>query len=94
LLEGLIKQFMKNMSREDKQSMMQDFMDSMTDEERTEMIQLMIPVMMRDVKSGVMIAKIVENIDENDCANMMTGMPPATREKCRRIMVACLKACE
>ncbi len=39
-----MKNFMKNMSKEDKQKMMQEFMNSMTEEERTEMIQLMIHI--------------------------------------------------
>ena len=34
----MIRQFMKNMNREDKQKMMQEFMNSMTDEERAEML--------------------------------------------------------
>jgi hypothetical protein len=30
----MMKQFMKNMSKEDKQKMMKEFMNSMTDEEK------------------------------------------------------------
>jgi hypothetical protein len=88
-LEAMIRQFMKNMSKEDKQKMMQEFMNSMTEEEKTEMIQLMMPIMMKSMKPGAMM-----NFDENDCKKMMAEMPPETREKCQKMMTNCLKACQ
>jgi Mg/Co/Ni transporter MgtE len=85
---------MKNMSKEDKQKMMQEFMNSMTEEERMEMIQLMMPMMMKNMKPSTMMANMMKDFDENDCKKMMTEMPPETREKCKKVMTACLKVCQ
>jgi Mg/Co/Ni transporter MgtE len=85
---------MKNMSKEDKQKMMQEFMNSMTEEEKTEMIQLMMPIMMKNMKPSAMMASMLKNFDEDDCKKMMTEMPPETREKCKKMMTNCLKACQ
>jgi ATP-dependent DNA ligase len=65
-LEAMMKQFMKNMSKEDKQKMMQEFMNSMTEEERTEMIQLMMSIMMKNMKPNMMMANAMKNFDENE----------------------------
>lgn len=93
-LEAMMKQFMKNMSKEDRQRMMQEFMNSMTEEERTEMVQLMMPIMMKNMKPNMMMANMMKNFDENECKEMMTEMAPEMREKCRKMMAACLKAYE
>jgi len=93
-LEAMMKQFIKNMSKEDKQKMMQEFMNSMTEEERTEMIQLMMPIMMKNMKPNMMMANMMKNFDENECKKMMTEMTPEMREKCKKMMTACLKAYE
>jgi hypothetical protein len=93
-LEAMMKQFMKNMSKEDKQKMMQEFMNSMTEEERTEMIQLMMPIMMKNMKPSTMMANMMKNFDENECRKMMTEMEPEMREKCKKMMTACFKAYE
>jgi hypothetical protein len=77
----MMKHFIKSMSKEEKQKMMQEFMNSMTEEERAEMIQLMMPIMMKD-------------FDENDCKKMMMQMPSEMKGKCKKMLVACLKACE
>ncbi len=70
--------FVRNMSKEDKQKMMQAFMNSMTDEEKTEMMQMMMPIAMK-------------NLDENECRKMMAEMDPETRGKLKKMMEACLK---
>ena len=85
---------MKNMNKEDKQKMMQEFMNSMTEEEKTEMIQLMMPIMMKNMKPGTMMASLMKNFDENDCKKMMTKMSPETLEKYKKMITACLKACQ
>jgi len=90
----MIRQFMKNMSKEDKQKMMQEFMNSMTEEEKAEMIQLMMPIMMKTMKPSAMMAILMKNFDENDCKKIMTEMPLDTREKCKKVMTTCLKACQ
>lgn len=89
-----MKQFIKSMSKEDKQKMMQEFMNNMTDEERTEMIQLMMPIMMKNMKPSLRMPNIMKSFDENECKKMMTEMEPEMREKCKKMMAACLKACE
>ena len=86
-----MKQFVKSMSKEDKQKMMQEFMDSMTEDERAEMVQLMMPIMMKDMKPGMMMAAMVKGFDENDCKKMIMDMPLEMREKCRELMTSCLK---
>jgi len=93
-LEAMMKQFMKNMSKEDKQKMMQEFMNSMTDEERAEMMQLMMPIMMKNMNPSMMMPSMMKNFDENECKKMMMEMEPEMREKCKKIMAACLKASE
>jgi hypothetical protein len=37
---------------------------------------------------------MMKNFDENECKKMMAEMAPEMREKCKRMMVACLKAYE
>lgn len=93
-MESMMKHFIKSMSKEDKQKMMQEFMNSMTEEERAEMIQLMMPIMMKDMKPGTMMAAMIKDFGENDCKKMMMQMPSEMREKCKKMMTACLKACE
>jgi hypothetical protein len=93
-LEAMMKQFIKNMSKEDKQKMMQEFMNSMTEEERTEMIQLMMPIMMKNMKPSMTMSNMMKNFDENECKKMMMEMSPEMRENCKKMMAACLKACE
>jgi hypothetical protein len=78
-LEDMMKNFMKNMSKEDKQKMMQEFMNSMTDEERTEMMQLMMPIMMKNMKPSMIMPSMMKDFDENEC---------------KKMMAACLKASE
>jgi N-acyl-D-aspartate/D-glutamate deacylase len=85
---------MKNMSKEDKQKMMQEFMNSMAEEEKTEMIQLMMPIMMKNMKPGTIMASLMKNFDENDCKKMMAEMSPKTREKYKKMITACLRACQ
>jgi hypothetical protein len=85
-----MKQFMKNMSKEDKQKMMQEFMNSMTEEERAEMFQLMMPIMMKNMKPSMMMANMMENFDGDECKKMMMQMTPEMREKCKKMMAACL----
>jgi fructose-1,6-bisphosphatase len=41
-LESMIKHFIKNMSKEDKQKMMQAYMESLSEEEKAETIQLIM----------------------------------------------------
>ncbi len=76
-----MKNFIKNMSKEDKQKMMQEFMNSMSEEEKSEMMKMMMPLMMKDC-------------DANDCKEMMAKMPLEMREKCRKMMTECLNAGE
>jgi ABC-type methionine transport system ATPase subunit len=75
-MEAMMKNFMKNMSKEDKQKMMQEFMNSMTDEERTEMMQLMMPIMMKNMKPSTMMTNMMKNFDDNECRKMMAEMAP------------------
>jgi uncharacterized protein (DUF111 family) len=89
----MMKHFIKSMSKEEKQKMMQEFMNSMTQEEKAEMIEMMMPIMMKDTKPGTMMAAVMKNFDENDCKKMMMQMPSETREKCKKMMTTCLKAC-
>ena len=86
-----MKQSIKNMSKEEKQKMMKEFMNSMTEEERAEMIQLMMPIMMKDMKPSAMTAAMMKDFDENVCKKMMMEMPLEMREKCRKMMTSCLK---
>ena len=74
-----MRNFMKSMSKENRQKIVQEFLNSMTEEERTEMMQLMMPIIMKDVKPSMLIASMMKDFDENDC---------------RKMMAACLKACE
>jgi len=90
----MMKHFIRSMSKEEKQRMMQEFMNSMTEEEKAEMMQIMMPIMMKDMKPGLMMAAMMKDFDENDCKKMMKQMPPEMREKCQKMMTACLKACE
>ena len=90
----MIKSFMKNMSKEDKQKLMQEFMNSMTEEEKTEMIQLMMPIMMKNMKPVAMMTVMMGNFDENDCKRMMAEMQPEMKEKCKKMMTNCLKVCQ
>ena len=53
-------------------------MDSMTEEERTEMMQLMMPIMMKDMKPEMM-------------ADMMKQMTPEMKKDCTKMMTQCLK---
>ena len=94
MMEAMMKNFMKNMSKEDKQKMMQEFMNSMTEEERTEMMQLMMPIMMKSMKPNMMMANMMKDFDGNECKKMMMEMEPKTRERCKKMMAACLKASE
>jgi hypothetical protein len=57
-----------------------------------EMMRLIMPKMMKDMKS--IMAEIVDNLKESDCKEMIMGMPPETREKCRKMMTSCLKISE
>jgi hypothetical protein len=70
--------------------MMEEFMASMSEEERTEMMRLMMPIMMKDMKPNMM-AKLMGDFSESDCKKMMMEMPPEIREKCRKMMISCLK---
>ena len=85
-----MKQFMKSMSKEDKQKMMKEFMASMSEEERMEMMRLMMPLMMKDMKPSMM-AEIMGDFKEGDCKKMIMEMPLEMREKCRKIMTSCLE---
>ncbi len=88
-----MKNFIKNMSKEDKQKMMQEFMNSMSEEEKSEMMQMMMPLMMKDMKP-TMMANMMKDCDASDCKEMMAKMPLEMREKCRKMMTECLKAGE
>jgi hypothetical protein len=55
---------------------------------------LMMPLLMKNIKPGTMMANMMKDFDENDCKKMMTEMPPETREKYKKMMTACLKACQ
>ena len=90
-MEAMIKNFLKSMSKEDKQKMMQAFMNSMSEEEKAEMMQMMIPIIMKHMKPSMMMSGVMENFGENDCKEMTKEMPPETRDKCERMMISCLK---
>jgi hypothetical protein len=86
----MMKHFIRNMSKEDKQSMMKEFMAGMSEEEKMEMMRLMMPIMMKDMKPQMM-AEIMGDFNETDCKKMIMTMPPETREKCKNMMTNCLK---
>ncbi|UCE96033.1 MAG: hypothetical protein JSV51_10145 [Candidatus Bathyarchaeota archaeon] len=86
-----MKNFIANMSKEDKQRMMKQFMNSMTEEEKAEMMQLMMPIMMEAINPSIMMTSMVKNFNEDDCKKMMKEMPSETREKCKKMMAICLK---
>jgi Mg/Co/Ni transporter MgtE len=90
-LEAMIKQIMKNMSKEDKQKMLKEFMASMSDEEKEEMMRLVMPIMMKDMKLSLM-AEMMSDFQESDCQELITKMPLETRQTCRQMMTHCLKA--
>jgi len=54
-LEGMIKAFIKNVSKEEKQDIMREFLNSMDDNEKTEMIQLLMPIIMKEIKPEIML---------------------------------------
>lgn len=81
-LEGMMKQFIKNMSREEKQKMMQQFMGSLTEEERTDMMKDMMPIMMKSMKPEMMADMM---------SQMMQNMPSEMRTKCETMMTECVK---
>ena len=89
-MEDMMRIFIKSMSKEDKQKMIQEFMNSMSEEEKTEMIQLMMPIMMKDMAPSMMMTSMTKNFNENDCKKMMKEIPSETREKCKNMMTACL----
>ena len=89
-----MKHFIKNMSKEDKQKMMQAYMESLSEEEKAEMIQLMMPIMMKDMKPATIIVGMMKNFNEDDCRKMMTEMPSEMRQKCKKMMTTCLQALE
>jgi len=93
-LEGMMKHFIKNMSKEEKLKMMQAYMDSLSEEEKAEMIQLMMPMVMKDMKPSTIMTGMMKNFNEDDCKKMMTEMPPETRQKCKKMMTTCLQALE
>jgi hypothetical protein len=93
-LESMIKHFIKSMSKEEKQKMMQAYMESLSEEEKAEMIQLMMPVMMKDMKPSAMMAGIMKNFNEDDCRKMMTEMSSEMRQRCKKMITLCLQACE
>jgi hypothetical protein len=90
----MMKHFIKNMSKEEKLKMMQAYMESLSEEEKAETIQLMMPIMMKGMKPGTMMAGMMKNFNENDCKKMMTEMPPEMRQKCKKMMTLCLQAIE
>lgn len=81
-MEGLIKHFIKNMSRDDKLKMAREFINSLSDEEKAEIVQLMLPMMMSKYFS------------ENEYRRMMQGMPSNMLQQCKKMMTQCLKICE
>jgi len=81
-VEGLMRHFIKNMSKEEKLKMAREFMNSLSDEEKAEMIQLMLPMMMS------------KDFSENDCRKMMMEMPSEMLQQCKKMMTQCLKICE
>jgi len=85
-----MKHFIKNMSKEEKQKMMQEFMDSMSEEEKMDMMKIMMPIMMKSMKTNVM-AEIIGDFNEDYCKKMMVEMPSEMREKCEDMMTRCLK---
>ncbi len=93
IMEGMMRNFIKNMSKEDKQKMMQEFMNSMSEEEKSEMMKMMMPLMMKNMKP-TMMANMMKDCDANDCKEMMAKMPLEMRRKCRKMMTDCLKASE
>ncbi len=84
MMEDMMKQFMKNMTTEDKQKMMNEFMAGMSQEEKMGMMEQMMPQMM-----GMM-----GDFSESHCKKMMKEMSPEIREKCRTMMATCLKMLE
>jgi hypothetical protein len=52
------------------------------------MMQLMMPIMMKNMKPSMMMPKMMKNFDENECKKMMMEMEPEMREKCRKMMAA------
>jgi len=89
-LDVMMKHFIKNMSKEDKQTMLKEFMASMSKEEKVEMIKLMMPIMTKDMKLQIM-ADIMGDFSEVDLTKMMMEMPPEMREKCSAMMTGCLR---
>jgi hypothetical protein len=51
------------------------------------MMQLMMPIMMKNMKPSMMMPKMMKNF-ENECKKMMMEMEPEMREKCRKMMAA------
>jgi thioredoxin-like negative regulator of GroEL len=90
----MMKHFIKNMSKEEKQKLMQAYMESLSEEEKAEMIQLMMPIMMKDMKPATIMPVMIKNFNEGDCKKMITEMPPETRQKCKKMMIQCLQALE
>jgi len=80
-LEELMRHFIKNMSKEQKQKMIQEFMTSLSEEEKTEMMKIMMPIMMKNM---------AQNFSTVDCQKMMKEMSVETREKCKQMMTNCL----
>ena len=89
--ETMMINFIKSLSKEERQKLMQEFMNSMSDEEKTEMIQEMMPIMMKNMKPSMMMESMMKNFNENDCKKMMSEMSSETREKCRMMMTTCLR---
>jgi ABC-type transporter MlaC component len=74
----MMKHFIKNMSREEKQRLMIQFMDSLSEEEKTDMMKLMLPIMMKSM-TPEMMTEITKN------------MSPETRQECQKTITNCLK---
>jgi hypothetical protein len=58
------------------------------------MIQLMMPIMMKNMKPSTMMSGMINNFNEDDCKKMMMEMPSEMRQKCKQMMTTCLKACQ
>jgi len=50
--------------------------------------------MMKNMKPSMVMPSMMKNFDENECKKMMMEMEPEMREKCKKMMAACLKASE
>jgi len=84
-MEAMIKQFIAGMSKEEKQKIIQEFMSSMSDEEKMEMMEIIMPIIMKDMPA--LMANMMKDFDKNDCRKMIKEMSPEIREKCKEMMM-------